>query len=95
MEVLRENPMTEGHMYEGDLLSAPLARNPSVWDEFPDLGRELRVRHCHVGCPDGMIFGLIMLGGIVRGQCVAVVQGTPVPGRGDLPLCVAVLPFPA
>ncbi|MEU1127057.1 contact-dependent growth inhibition system immunity protein [Streptomyces sp. NPDC005899] len=43
LEVLRENPMAEGHMYEGDLLSAVLARNPSVWDEFPDLGRELRV----------------------------------------------------
>ncbi|GGY31836.1 contact-dependent growth inhibition system immunity protein [Streptomyces anulatus] len=43
LEVLRENPMAEGHMYEGDLLSAVLARNPSVWDELPDLGRELCV----------------------------------------------------
>ncbi|MCX4967340.1 contact-dependent growth inhibition system immunity protein [Streptomyces sp. NBC_00654] len=42
LEVLRENPMAEGHMYEGDLLSAVLATNPSVWDEFPDLCRELR-----------------------------------------------------
>ncbi|WP_326667218.1 contact-dependent growth inhibition system immunity protein [Streptomyces sp. NBC_01257] len=42
VEVLRENPMTEGHMYEGDLLSAVLTRNPSVWVEFPELGRELR-----------------------------------------------------
>jgi hypothetical protein len=30
-------------MYEGDLLSAVLTRNPSVWAEFPGLGRELRV----------------------------------------------------
>ncbi|WP_327333116.1 contact-dependent growth inhibition system immunity protein [Streptomyces anulatus] len=42
VEVLRENPMAEGHMYEGDLLSAVLTRNPSVWVEFPKLGRELR-----------------------------------------------------
>ena len=32
---------------------------------------------------------------VVRGERVAVVQGAPVPGRGDLPLCVAVLPVPA
>ncbi|MFB7330631.1 contact-dependent growth inhibition system immunity protein [Streptomyces adustus] len=43
LEVLRENPMAEGHMYEGDLLSAVLASKPSVWAEFPELGRELRV----------------------------------------------------
>ncbi|MFB6784570.1 contact-dependent growth inhibition system immunity protein [Streptomyces sp. NPDC056352] len=43
VEVLRENPMAEGHMYEGDLLSAVLTRNPSVWAEFPELGRELHV----------------------------------------------------
>ncbi|MFC9845361.1 contact-dependent growth inhibition system immunity protein [Streptomyces sp. NPDC060223] len=42
VEVLRENPMAEGHMYEGDLLSAVLTRNPSVWADFPGLGRELR-----------------------------------------------------
>lgn len=42
VEVLRENPMAEGHMYEGDLLSAVLTRNPSVWVEFPEPGRELR-----------------------------------------------------
>ncbi|MFJ8941477.1 hypothetical protein ACIRL0_38185 [Streptomyces sp. NPDC102365] len=29
-------------MYEGDLLSAVLTRNPSVWTESPELGRELR-----------------------------------------------------
>lgn len=42
LEVLRENPMAEGHMYEGDLLSAVLTRNPAVWAGFPELGRELR-----------------------------------------------------
>ncbi|WP_326794010.1 contact-dependent growth inhibition system immunity protein (plasmid) [Streptomyces sp. NBC_00841] len=43
VEVLRENPMAEGDMYEGDLLSAVLTRNPSVLAKFPELGRELRV----------------------------------------------------
>ncbi|WP_329453711.1 contact-dependent growth inhibition system immunity protein (plasmid) [Streptomyces sp. NBC_01724] len=42
VEVLRENPMAEGHMYEGDLLSAVLTTNSSVWAESPELGRELR-----------------------------------------------------
>ncbi|MEV6018275.1 MULTISPECIES: contact-dependent growth inhibition system immunity protein [unclassified Streptomyces] len=42
VEVLRENPMAEGHMYEGDLLSAVLTRNPSVWAEFSGLGPEFR-----------------------------------------------------
>jgi hypothetical protein len=37
----------------------------------------------------------VTLGGVVRGQRTAVVQRAPVPGRGDLPLCVAVLPLPA
>ncbi|MET9917426.1 contact-dependent growth inhibition system immunity protein [Streptomyces sp. NPDC006435] len=41
--VLRENPMAEGDMYEGDLLSAVLTRNPLVWAELSELGRELRV----------------------------------------------------
>ncbi|MER7694978.1 contact-dependent growth inhibition system immunity protein [Streptomyces sp. NPDC097610] len=43
LEVLRENPMAEGDMYEGDLLSAVLTRNPSAWAELSELGRELRV----------------------------------------------------
>ncbi|MFI8183979.1 contact-dependent growth inhibition system immunity protein [Actinacidiphila glaucinigra] len=42
VEVLRENPMAEGHMYEGDLLSAVLTRTPSVWAGLPELDRELR-----------------------------------------------------
>ncbi|MEU0029577.1 contact-dependent growth inhibition system immunity protein [Streptomyces sp. NPDC006335] len=43
LEVLRDNPMAEGHMYEGDLLAAVLTRNPAVWTESSELGRELRV----------------------------------------------------
>ncbi|MGX1542585.1 contact-dependent growth inhibition system immunity protein [Streptomyces adustus] len=43
LDVLRENPMAEEHMYAGDLLSAVLTRSPSLWAEFPELGRELRV----------------------------------------------------
>ena len=42
VEVLRENPMAEGHMYEGDLLSAVLTRTPTVWGGLPELDRELR-----------------------------------------------------
>ncbi|MFF7884139.1 contact-dependent growth inhibition system immunity protein [Streptomyces sp. NPDC020794] len=43
LEVLRDSPMAEGVMYEGDLLSAVLTRNPAVWTESSGLGRELRV----------------------------------------------------
>ncbi|MGW3513612.1 contact-dependent growth inhibition system immunity protein [Streptomyces sp. NPDC000994] len=43
LEVLRDNPMAEGDMYEGDLLSAVLTRNPAVWTESSELDRELRV----------------------------------------------------
>lgn len=42
LKILRDNPMAEGDMYEGDLLSAVLTRNPAVWTESPELGRELR-----------------------------------------------------
>ncbi|MFE7074640.1 contact-dependent growth inhibition system immunity protein [Streptomyces sp. NPDC057620] len=42
LKVLRNNPMAEGDMYEGDLLSAVLTRDPAVWTESPELGRELR-----------------------------------------------------
>lgn len=42
LKVLRDNPMAEGVMYEGDLLSAVLTRNPAVWTESSGLGRELR-----------------------------------------------------
>ncbi|MER5753740.1 contact-dependent growth inhibition system immunity protein [Streptomyces sp. NPDC002088] len=43
LEVLRDDPMAEGDMYEGDLLSAVLTRSPAVWKERPELGRELGV----------------------------------------------------
>ncbi|MET7853968.1 contact-dependent growth inhibition system immunity protein [Streptomyces avermitilis] len=42
LEALRDNPMAEGDMYEGDLLSAVLTRNPAVWAASLGLGRELR-----------------------------------------------------
>ncbi|MGW5277812.1 hypothetical protein ACWEQP_36060 [Streptomyces sp. NPDC004044] len=57
--------------------------------------RDLSGRHCHVGGWRGRILGLIMVEAIVGGERVAVVQGAPVPGRGDLPLRVAVFPLPA
>ncbi|MFD7772052.1 contact-dependent growth inhibition system immunity protein [Streptomyces sp. NPDC059787] len=43
LEVLRQDPMAEGHMYEGDLLSAVLTRSPEIWSTSPELGRELRL----------------------------------------------------
>ncbi|MEV7356966.1 contact-dependent growth inhibition system immunity protein [Kitasatospora sp. NPDC091276] len=43
VEVLRDNPMAEGDMYEGDLLSAVLTRSSAVWREWPELGRKLGV----------------------------------------------------
>jgi hypothetical protein len=43
LEVLRDEPMAEGDMYEGDLLSAVVTRSPAVWNEWPELGRELGV----------------------------------------------------
>lgn len=42
-----------------------------------------------------MIFRLITLEGVVRGERVAVVAGAPIPGRGHLPLRVAAFPVPA
>ncbi|MFD9001546.1 contact-dependent growth inhibition system immunity protein [Streptomyces sp. NPDC059582] len=43
LEVLRVDPMAEGHMYEGALLAAVLTRSSEVWSESPDLRRELRL----------------------------------------------------
>ncbi|MFG2469826.1 contact-dependent growth inhibition system immunity protein [Streptomyces canus] len=46
--MLRDNPMAEGDMYEGALLSAALTRNPAVWatpsglGPGPDDGAKLR-----------------------------------------------------
>lgn len=42
MKVLRDDPLSEGDLYEGDLLVAVVTRAPSVWSEFPELARELR-----------------------------------------------------
>ncbi|MFF7547164.1 contact-dependent growth inhibition system immunity protein [Streptomyces canus] len=42
LNVLRDNPMAEGDMYEGDLLAAVLTRSPAVWTESSGLGLELR-----------------------------------------------------
>ncbi|MFF2368880.1 contact-dependent growth inhibition system immunity protein [Streptomyces sp. NPDC058122] len=41
MEVLRDNPLAEGHMYEGDLLRAVLTRPSAVWSTYPNLARQL------------------------------------------------------
>ncbi|MFF3616657.1 contact-dependent growth inhibition system immunity protein [Streptomyces sp. NPDC002580] len=41
VEVLRGNPLAEGHMYEGDLLRAVLTRTSAVWSAYPDLARQL------------------------------------------------------
>lgn len=43
LELLRDNPMAEGDLYEGDLLAAVLTRSPEVWIGSPELGRELRL----------------------------------------------------
>ncbi len=43
LEVLCDDPMAEGDMYEGDLLSAVVTRSPAVWNAWPELGRELGV----------------------------------------------------
>ncbi|WP_327180635.1 contact-dependent growth inhibition system immunity protein [Streptomyces sp. NBC_01334] len=41
VEVLRDNPLAEGHMGEGDLLRAVLTRNSAVWSAYPDPARQL------------------------------------------------------
>ncbi|MFD9086055.1 contact-dependent growth inhibition system immunity protein [Streptomyces prasinus] len=41
VEVLRDNPLAEGDMYEGDLLRAVLTRNSAVWSTCPELARQL------------------------------------------------------
>lgn len=43
LEVLRDNPLAEGDMYEGDLLSAVVTRSPSAWSGAAGLRRELHV----------------------------------------------------
>ncbi|MEV0644434.1 contact-dependent growth inhibition system immunity protein [Phytomonospora sp. NPDC050363] len=43
VEVLREDPMAEGDMYPGVLLSAVITCDPAAWEDFPDLRDELRL----------------------------------------------------
>lgn len=43
LEVLRDDPMAEGDMYEGDLLSVVVTRSPAVWNEWREPGQELGV----------------------------------------------------
>ncbi|HEY9331409.1 MAG TPA: contact-dependent growth inhibition system immunity protein [Streptomyces sp.] len=41
VEVLRDNPLAAGDMYEGDLLRAVLTRSPAVRSAYPDLAGQL------------------------------------------------------
>ncbi|MFD5815991.1 contact-dependent growth inhibition system immunity protein [Streptomyces sp. NPDC127038] len=41
VEVLRDDPLAEGHMYEGDLLRAVLTRPSAVWSDHPDVAGQL------------------------------------------------------
>ncbi|MFJ9447852.1 contact-dependent growth inhibition system immunity protein [Kitasatospora sp. NPDC101235] len=43
VEVLRDDPLAEGDMYEGDLLAAVLTRDAQVWIESPEPRREVRL----------------------------------------------------
>ncbi|MFF3327818.1 contact-dependent growth inhibition system immunity protein [Streptomyces sp. NPDC002889] len=43
LDVLRGNPLAEGDMYEGDLLSAVVTRSPAAWSELARLRHDLRV----------------------------------------------------
>ncbi|WP_393101813.1 contact-dependent growth inhibition system immunity protein [Streptomyces sp. LN325] len=43
VEALHDNPLAEGHMYEGDLLCAVLIRTSTVWSTHPELARQLTV----------------------------------------------------
>ncbi|MBH1936928.1 hypothetical protein I5Q34_22100 [Streptomyces sp. AV19] len=40
--LLRADPLAEGDLYPGDLLSAVLTRNPAAWRAVPEAARELR-----------------------------------------------------
>ncbi|MFJ3794171.1 contact-dependent growth inhibition system immunity protein [Kitasatospora sp. NPDC090091] len=42
LEILRQDPMAEGDLYEGDLLAAVRALPPEVWHASPQLAREAR-----------------------------------------------------
>ncbi|MFK8843779.1 contact-dependent growth inhibition system immunity protein [Streptomyces sp. Ac-502] len=52
VEALRADPLSEGDMYEGDLLAAVLTRDAEVWSGLPELKREVRSLGMHLlGCP--------------------------------------------
>ncbi|MEV0190638.1 contact-dependent growth inhibition system immunity protein [Kitasatospora purpeofusca] len=42
VDILRDDPLAEGDMYEGDLLAAVLSSNAEAWRTIPELGREVR-----------------------------------------------------
>ncbi|MGW1073826.1 contact-dependent growth inhibition system immunity protein [Streptomyces sp. NPDC002537] len=42
VEVLHQDPLAEGDLYEGDLLAAVVSRGPAVWRGAPELAGELR-----------------------------------------------------
>ncbi|MGW2913918.1 contact-dependent growth inhibition system immunity protein [Streptomyces asoensis] len=41
VEVLRDDPLAEGHMGEGDLLRAVLTRTSAIWSAYPELAKQL------------------------------------------------------
>ncbi|MFI5963387.1 contact-dependent growth inhibition system immunity protein [Streptomyces asoensis] len=41
VEVLRDDPLAEGHMGEGDLLRAVLTRASAIWSAHPELAKQL------------------------------------------------------
>ncbi|MBR7838377.1 hypothetical protein KDL01_34220 [Actinospica durhamensis] len=41
VEMLRVDPMVEGDLYPGDLLSAALFRGPQAWADVPDAAQEM------------------------------------------------------
>ena len=43
VEIPQDDPMAQGDLYEGDLLSAVLSRKSAAWNELPGARRELRV----------------------------------------------------
>ncbi|MFG3296598.1 contact-dependent growth inhibition system immunity protein [Streptomyces sp. NPDC048179] len=54
VEILRDDPMAQGDLYEGDLLSAVLTK-PAAWNELPGARRELGVAVSGLtGLPPGL-----------------------------------------
>ena len=67
VEVLRDDPLAEGHMYEGDLLSAVLTRSSAVWGGYPDLADQLAA----------LVHGLSDLAPDLRSKVEAFVGAVP------------------